>query len=41
VKKDNVIELEKPEGSSEDPSKEVLRHGRTRILTETLEAEIG
>ena len=41
MKKDNVIELEKPEGNFEDHLTEILRHGCTRILSEALKTEIG
>jgi hypothetical protein len=39
VKKDTVIELNKPEVSSEDPLTEILRQGARKLLIRALEAD--
>ncbi len=40
MKKDTVIELNKPEVSSEDPLTEILRQGARKLLIHALEAEV-
>jgi len=40
MKKDNVIELKKPEPFVDDPITDILRQGASKLLAEALEAEI-
>ncbi|OQB72962.1 MAG: hypothetical protein BWX92_03504 [Deltaproteobacteria bacterium ADurb.Bin135] len=41
MRKDNVIEVNKPETSIEDSLTEILRHGARSFLAQSLEVEMG
>ena len=41
IRKDNVIEMKKPEAFFDDPIGDILRQGIRKLLTEALQAEVA
>jgi putative transposase len=41
MEQDNVVEFRRPDGPSEDPLTEVLRHGARALLAQAVEAEVA